>query len=616
VRSATLSAIVYVLLAALAGIDVLRNVNSRIASDPGDPLLTAAVLTWNAEHVPLTEGWWQFPIFHPATDVLAFSEHLLGLSVIAAPLYWLSGNPLLSYNLTLLLTYPLCGLAMYALAYRLTLSRTAAFLAGLAFALAPVRAAHLPHVQLLATFYTPLVLLGLHAFVATQRRQWLVLLGVAWLLQGLASGYLLVSGSVLTAGWLVWFVVAPRRWRELRAITVTLALASVPLVPILVHYAMVHSREGFSRGFPEAALFAADLASLLCAPAGLAVWGWLQVGCTSDSAIFPGLALVLLCAIGGAWQWRAARMRLTPPAWPVATGERRAVTSIRRIFLAVSVIFAGAAVVTAIGGGWRIDLGPLRATSASPVKPASIALGLLAGASLMLPRLRAAAERRSLPVFYLLAALAAWILSWGPSPGFLGTPVLSGAPFAWLTHFPGGDSLRVPARFWLTSALCLAALMGILVAEVLKRRSRPVAFAIVVAAAIGLIADGWAWIPVARPPEDALRPDLLRSEVVLELPAGETRGDIAAVYRAVTGGWRTVNGFSGYEPREYERLREASRAGTIDFEPLLSHGTLHVLVAESAAHLQQLVAGQPGSELIGQAGGLLQYRIRSQASDP
>ncbi len=49
------------------------------------------------------------------SDVLAFSEHLLGLSVIATPLYWLTGNTLLSYNVTLLLTYPLCGLAMYAL---------------------------------------------------------------------------------------------------------------------------------------------------------------------------------------------------------------------------------------------------------------------------------------------------------------------------------------------------------------------------------------------------------------------------------------------------------------------------------------------------------------------
>ena len=106
-RSVTLSAVVYLSLTALVGIDVLSHVDTRIASDAGDPLLAAAVLAWNAEHVVLTRAWWQFPIFHPTADVLAFSEHLLGLSVIATPIYWLTGQALLSNNVTLLLTYPL-----------------------------------------------------------------------------------------------------------------------------------------------------------------------------------------------------------------------------------------------------------------------------------------------------------------------------------------------------------------------------------------------------------------------------------------------------------------------------------------------------------------------------
>ena len=92
------------------------------------------------------------PIFHPTPDVLTFSEHLLGISVIATPLHWITGNALATYNLTLLLLYPLCGLAMFALVYRLTRSAPAAFLAGLAFAFAPYRVAHLPHIQLLAVF--------------------------------------------------------------------------------------------------------------------------------------------------------------------------------------------------------------------------------------------------------------------------------------------------------------------------------------------------------------------------------------------------------------------------------------------------------------------------------
>src|SRR5688500_5665254 len=155
-RAALVSVVVYATITAAMSVDVLGALGTAIANDAGDPLFTAAILTWNARHLPGTEAWWQLPIFHPTADTLAFSEHLLGVSVLATPLYWLSGSTLTAYNVTFLLTYPLCGLAMYALAYRLTRSVGAAFLAGLAYAFAPYRASQLAHIQLLAAFYLPL----------------------------------------------------------------------------------------------------------------------------------------------------------------------------------------------------------------------------------------------------------------------------------------------------------------------------------------------------------------------------------------------------------------------------------------------------------------------------
>lgn len=629
-RSVASSAVVYVLLTATIGIDVIRHIGTHVASDPGDPLLTAAILTWNAEHRVLSEAWWQFPIFYPSADVLAFSEHLLGVSVIATPISWLTGNGLVAYNLTLLLTYPLCGLAMYALVFRLTRSAGAAFLAGLAYTLAPFRAAQLSHIQLLATFYTPLVLLGLHAFLETGRRRWLVLLGTAWLLQALVSGYLLIYGAVLVAAWLAWFVIAPGRWRELRALVVTLVVASLPLAPILLRYANVHAREGFSRGLAEAALFAADLTALLCAPPRLTFWGWLQIGCKPESEIFPGLALVTLCAAGALWHWRSGRQPIPAapsglrtvepsrsrepgvrsPAWEAAL-SRPVFVRIRRALLAISALFIFIGIVTAVLGGWQIDLGWMRATSATAVKPVSLAIGLLMLAGLTLPRVWSTARQSSVPLFYLLAALATWVLAWGPAPELLGTQVIYQAPFAWLMQLPGGNSVRVPARFWLLTVLCLVVLMGYLVGEVLRHR-KSAAMAIVLAAAFGLVVDGWLWIPATPVPPHAPRPDLLRGGVVLELPAGETLGDIAAVYRAVTGGWRTVNGFSGYEPASYQQLRDDSLAGRVDLEPFLAQGTLHVLVSGKSPALNEAVAAHPGSEFIGQSGGMTQYRIAAR----
>ena len=117
---AAVSLLAYTIITIIIGRDVLAHLGSMIANDAGDPLLTAAILKWNATHVPLTDAWYQFPIFYPTRDTLTFSEHLLGLSVIASPIYWLTGDVVVTYNLVLLLTFPLCGIAMYALVYRLT----------------------------------------------------------------------------------------------------------------------------------------------------------------------------------------------------------------------------------------------------------------------------------------------------------------------------------------------------------------------------------------------------------------------------------------------------------------------------------------------------------------
>ena len=600
-RAAALSVVVYLALAAVAGSGVLASLDRAVANDDGDPLLTAAILTWNAEHVPYTDAWWQFPIFDPTTDALAFSEHLLGLSVIATPIYWLTGSTLVTYNVSLLLTYPLCGLAMFALARRLTGSAPAAFLAGLAYAFAPVRASQLPHIQLLAMFYLPLVLLGLHLFLDTGRRRWLALAAVSWALQGAVSGYFLLSGSVLVGLWLLWFVVVPRRWADLAWSAAAFIVAALPLAPILLRYTEVHARHGFTRDFGETAAFGADIASILCAPSGLTVWGALRIGCKAEGELFPGVALVALCMWGGAVAWRAQR-RAAPSL------DAPFLTLARRTLMAASLIFAVVA-LSAVLGPWRVELGPLRVSVSSAMKPLSTAVYLLGAAALISAPVVSAARRGSLPVFYLLAALGSWILAWGPEPTLLGMRTLYQPPFAWLMELPGGTALRVPGRFWLVAMLCLVVLMSVVVARLLERRSMRLRAVMVTIAAIGLTADGWIHIPTKPEPRRAPRPDLLRGQSVVELPLGFTLDDIAAVYRAVTGHWRTVNGFSGYEPANYPALRAASTAEDPALLSLLGRGERHLLVAEQATGLQAIVEKHPGAEVVGRDNGLVQYRI-------
>ncbi len=604
-RAAALGAVVYVALAALVGIDVLGSLGRAVANDDGDPLLTAAILTWNAGHVPYSDAWWQFPIFDPTADALAFSEHLLGLSVIATPLYWLTGDTLITYNLSLLLTYPLCGLAMFALVRRLTGSALAAFLAGLAYAFAPVRSSQLPHIQMLAMFYLPLVLLGLHVFLETGRRRWLLLAAVSWALQGAVSGYFLIYGSVLVGAWLLWFVVIPRRWTDAGWIAAAFITAALPLAPLLLRYTEVHARHGFTRDFGETATFGADIAALLCAPTGLTVWSALRIGCKPEGELFPGLALIALCAWGGTLAWRRRALMAAPAQPPLAA-------TVRRGLIAVAVVFALVALSVLLFGAWRVELGPLRASVSSAMKPLSSAVYLFAAAALLSAPVAAAARRSSIAGFYLLAALGSWVLSWGPEPTLFGVRALYQPPFAWLMQIPGGNAVRVPGRFWLIAMLCLVVLMAVVMARLLERRQARVRAAIVTIAAIGLLTDGWMRIATKPEPLPAPRPDLLLGKSVVELPIGLTLDDIAAVYRAVAGGWRTVNGFSGYEPATYPALRAASKAEDPVLLSLLGRGERHLLVAEHATGLQAIIERHPGAQLVGRGNGLVQYRVAAE----
>ena len=198
---------------------------TRIPHDLGDPVLNTWILWWNARAFPLTAAWWSPPIFVPMSGALALSEHLAGLSLFATPIQLAGGSPLLAYNVCLVLSYALSGWLAYLLVLQLTGSTAAAICGGVAFATAPYRAGQLAHLQVLTSQWMPALLLGMHGYLASGRRRWLVIFAAAWLLQALSNGYYLLFVPVLIALWLAWFV----DWR--RAPGRGLALAASPASP-------------------------------------------------------------------------------------------------------------------------------------------------------------------------------------------------------------------------------------------------------------------------------------------------------------------------------------------------------------------------------------------------
>ena len=170
-----------------------------IPNDLGDPILNAWIVWWNVHALPFTTAWWNALAFWPSTGALAFSEVLLGLAPITTPIQWLGGGPIAAYNVAFLLTFPLSALAAHALVHRLTGRHLAALIGGLVYGFNPFRIAHFPQIQVMSSYWMPLALLGLHAYVGRQERRWLVLFGVAWLMQSLSNGYYLLFFPVLLA---------------------------------------------------------------------------------------------------------------------------------------------------------------------------------------------------------------------------------------------------------------------------------------------------------------------------------------------------------------------------------------------------------------------------------
>ncbi len=283
---------------------------SRVAHDPGDPILNTWILWWNAQAVPFTAAWWNAPLFYPMRDALALSEHLAGLAPLSTPLLLAGLGPLGTYNVVLILTFALSGFFAYLLVLRLTGSRVGAACAGLAYAFSPYRISQLGHLQVVASQWMPLILLALHEYVGGGRRAWLGVFAAAWLLQALTNGYYLLFMPVLIGLWLAWFV----RWRSAprRGIlaAATWALASVPLVPVLLKYHEVHGHLGLWRPLSEMRRFSATASSFLHGSALLWLWPYAEPRTTEDQ-LYPGLVapgLVALAAMAAGFRgWAAAR---------------------------------------------------------------------------------------------------------------------------------------------------------------------------------------------------------------------------------------------------------------------------------------------------------------------
>jgi hypothetical protein len=585
--SSASSFLVYIALTLALTWPLARGLAHDVPSDFGDPLFTMWVMAWDATH--LGRGWWNANIFHPHPLALAYSEHFLPQALQALPLYLVTANPILGYNVVFLSTFVLSGLGMFLFTRDLTGRWEGAMVAGLAYAFAPYRIASLPHLHVLSSAWLPFVLLGFRRYLSTGRMPPLFGAVVAWVVQNLSSGYYIFFFGPAVVAYIAWELSVRHLWSNTRTVaTIAAACAAVAVitVPFMLPYLALRNRDFSPRAAREVDRFAADVYSYLTAAPNLRVWGErLRAWPKPESALFPGLTIAALAVFACIRAWRDARFA----AWFTTTA------------------IAIALVLSTLVFGWSIRLPLLKITS---LGRAALAAAALVTIALVGSRAIRAATRRWLQqptaIMSLLAASAA-VLSLGTRITAKGRVVLESAPYALLYRFvPGFDALRVPSRFAMLVAFCLAGLVAIGVAAIGDdRRRRLVAL---VAGALIVIEFVPAPFPIngnsttyARP-DLAPLPDTLESgaaappvyrfiaslpsnTAILELPLGEPAFDIRYMFYSTLHWKPLVNGYSGGEPSDYQlletSLQDVRTRPDRAWQALIDSRATHVIVHEA-----------------------------------
>lgn len=523
-----------------------------IPHDVGDPVLNTWILWWNAHATPFTAAWWSAPVFWPLRDAMALSEHLVGLTPLSTPLQWAGAGPLLTYNLVLLLSWPLSAVAAHLLAHRLTRQHGPSLVAGLVFGFNPYRLGQIPHLQVVACWWMPLALYGLHRAMdqggARTPWRWLVLFAAAWLLQTWTNGYFFFYFSLIVGLWWLWYAARPSTWRTGFQIALAGMIAALAAAPTLLKYREVHQYWNLGRPYDVILAYSADLPSWVTAPSLLLLWPF-RPEVRPEQALYPGAVAVVVILMG------VAAVLIGPPR--AGRGRRRAVVA--GLLLASVLMVAG---MTSLAlGGWELSLGPLSLSVRRAGRPLTLALILLAAIAVAEPRVRGACRTRSHFAFYTLAAWLAWLMSFGPAGRLMGEAWLERPPYWWLMQLPGVAGLRVPTRFAMVAALPLAIAAALALARLTRSCGARARLAAIAVCVLAVTADSWPRpLPMPEPPGQFSVPVEARHAVVVELPLGDTvDSDVAAMYRGMTHQQPVANGYSGHVPLPYAVLAGALR---------------------------------------------------------
>jgi hypothetical protein len=466
---------------------LVRSFGSALPGNLGDPLMNAWSLGWGSQAFPGYEWifertsphasdiaaraprtFWDAPIFHPHEDTFAYSEHMLGVTLFVAPVYWLTGNAILTYNVAFIGSFVLAGVGMFLLVHAITGRRDVALVIALAFAFSPLRVgAQSARLQMLMSGWLPLALWAIHRYGATRAGRYLVWLIASTTLMVLSNMYMLLIGALpIALAALFELARAGReRWRLAGGFALAAGAILLVLGPIVVKYRDVQASMGFARGDAEIVQYSATLRSYLSAFETQGWLPWVHVDKTADRALYVGAALLLLAGIGSLGALTLFLRRRGRVEAQGAHETESAVRSPAAAFLVLYAVVTGLAIALSFGPvlhGWNGELlgaGPyawlrrlvpaidgLRAPGRFGLV-VSVGLSVIAayGAALLLKRATAFRRAAVLTGVVGLVIVEAWPAQFVVAPFAARGRAIDEPLYAFLATQPPGSLVELPA---------------------------------------------------------------------------------------------------------------------------------------------------------------------------
>ena len=489
------------------------------------PYLNLWTLAWNYRWLQgEVDSYWDANQFFPHRKTLAYSEPQLGTSLLTYPIVVLGGNTVLAYNVVILLFFWGAAMSVYALCWwvlglvpdvRESNQCAAAITAGILFAFNPYMFRELGVLQLLATFFPPLCLLGLHRFFHTKRLSDALLFTIGFLGCWYTCAYygLFLSVFVACFPFLFWHRDL-FRWRHLMRGFVAIAISIAGLLPLA--YGMQSAKVAMSLDRSEEIVrtLSAVLRRYMEPSSSSLIYKYILGEGIPGSSLFLGGMLCSLAIVGTFILFKSQILK------------------------------------------WNSKSDGETHTISSPTRLPSF---------------------RRYSIFYIAMTCVAFILSMGMAFTPIHTKGLGiyriivwFSPYNLLYKFvPGFSSIRSPYRFSIFLALFLAILAGVGVLWICRRfRSRwrwPVVICLIAVSIFELWPIPMRLIKVPGalaelPPVYQHIKELPSDTVLIEvpLPASPSEEGLEPTARYIyysTFHWqRLVNGYSGFSPRAEDQL--------------------------------------------------------------